>query len=135
MECLFCKIIEKEINSYIINENDDFIAILDISQATKGHTLVLPKKHFENFLDPNIYNLDSKGYQEFIYDTVNLINKKLKPNGFNFLSNCQAAAGQTVFHLHTHIIPRYDNDTVNISLPFEPKDEDYMKAVFNKINS
>ena len=108
MGCIFCMIANKEIKSSVVYENEHVIAILDLSQANEGHTLVMPKKHFDNILD-----LDSETYthlMEAVRVVTLAINKAFNPEGINILNNCKKAAGQTVMHTHIHIIPRYEND-------------------------
>ena len=110
--CIFCKIINNEIPSKKVYEDEDVLAILDLSQAEKGHTLVMPKKHFDTFLDA-----DSKTVEKCAKVTQELA-KKLKSSfnadGINILNNSYEAAGQTVMHMHIHIIPRYKNDDLEI---------------------
>lgn len=111
--CIFCKIISNEIPSYKVYEDDKFLAFLDISQTTKGHTLVVPKAHYEDILE-----MPDDLLQEALVLTKKLCNQiQFATNclGFNILNNCKEAAGQTVKHFHIHIIPRYENDTFNIS--------------------
>lgn len=106
--CIFCKIIAKEIPSSIIYEDEKVIAFLDISQATRGHTLVVPKVHFAN-----IYSVDDETLSHLIKVVQKLsvkIKTKLDANGINILNNNELSAGQTVEHLHFHIIPRYDEN-------------------------
>ena len=108
MSCIFCMIANKQINSSVVYETEDVIAILDLSQANEGHTLVMPKAHFENILD-----LDQVTYthlMEAVRLVTHAIEKTFKPEGINILNNCKEAAGQTVMHTHIHIIPRYKND-------------------------
>ena len=104
--CIFCKIINKEIPGKIIYEDDVCIAFLDLSQATYGHTLVIPKKHFENILE-----VDAQTLAHVMQVTQNLakqIVEKLNAKGLNILTNTNEVAGQTVHHFHVHILPRYD---------------------------
>lgn len=111
--CIFCEIIKGNIPSTKIYEDNDVIAILDIAQTTKGHTLVMPKKHFDSILD-----VDKDTLGKLINVTQDLSKKittNLQANGFNLLVNTNEVAGQTVKHLHIHIIPRYDyNDTIKV---------------------
>jgi histidine triad (HIT) family protein len=106
--CIFCEIIKGNIPSKKVYEDDNVLAILDISQITKGHTLVLPKKHFDNFLD-----LDDE-YASHVFlaakKITKMIDKAYKPLGFNIINNCNEIAGQSVMHYHLHIIPRYEKD-------------------------
>ena len=110
--CIFCKIINKEIPSYKIYEDDRFLAFLDISQATVGHTLVIPKQHFQN-----IFELDEKTAQDIFTLVASLackLKQNLKIDDLNILNNNGSLAGQTVNHFHIHLIPRYKNDNLTI---------------------
>ena len=104
--CIFCKIINKEIPSNIVYEDDKFLAFLDIAKATNGHTILIPKKHSKNILE-----CDDELLKEMIVLAKNIANKfmdKLGAKGCNILTNCNEVAGQTCFHFHIHIIPRYN---------------------------
>lgn len=110
--CIFCKIANGEIPSRTLYEDESFRVILDISPASKGHAIILAKKHAEN-----IYSLSEEDAGK-----IYLVAKKvatamqnvLKCDGMNILQNNGEAAGQTVFHLHMHLIPRYKDDKVQI---------------------
>jgi histidine triad (HIT) family protein len=103
--CIFCKIINKEIPASIIYEDEDVCAILDVAQVTDGHTLVMPKDHFESILDcpPVLLSKISSVTQMLSKHIVSSLNAK----GVNVLTNANEAAGQSVMHFHVHIIPRY----------------------------
>lgn len=121
--CIFCKIIKGEIPSNIIYEDKDIIILLDRFPASKGHTLIIPKEHIEN-----IYALDDELAQK-IFSTATKISKILKENlncdGLNILQNNGEIAGQTVFHFHMHLIPRFKNDNVKFTWKtLEISDED-----------
>lgn len=103
--CIFCKIANHIIPSNIIYEDDDVIAFLDASQVTVGHTLVIPKKHYENFLATPHY-LISK-VMIVAQRIGQILIKDFKAEGINILTNCYEAAGQSVMHFHVHVIPRY----------------------------
>jgi histidine triad (HIT) family protein len=111
-ECVFCKIINKELNADVLYEDKFVIAFLDINPIAKGHCLVVPKKHFENLdeIDDN--------YLKKIITKVKKIGKILEKatekEGFNLILNNKKAAGQFVNHLHFHIIPRSLGDNVNL---------------------
>ena len=120
MDCLFCAIINGDIPSKKVYEDENTIAILDISQATKGHTLVLPKKHYTNLLE-----ISDNDYNNVMIVTKKLAKKittNLNAEGVNILNNCGVAAGQTVMHYHVHIIPRYKEDDLVISFNDHSKD-------------
>lgn len=109
--CIFCNIIEGAIPSSKVYEDDNVLAILDLSQTTLGHTIVMPKKHYDNFLEmpqDEYANLMAK-----VQEVAKLVTTKLNAKGCNILINTNEVAGQTIMHTHVHIIPRYDeNDTV-----------------------
>lgn len=110
--CVFCNIIEGNIPSAKIYEDDDVLAILDISQATKGHTLVMPKKHYENILQ--ISEDDYIKVMSKVKKIAQVILKAFDAKGLNILNNCNEVSGQTVMHFHVHIIPRYNTDDIQI---------------------
>jgi histidine triad (HIT) family protein len=106
--CIFCKISKKEIEAYIINESENFLSFLDIHPHAPGHTLVIPKMHFENLkkFDSNF----SKELIEIIKNTMLKISKALNTEDFTLGINEGSLAGQAILHLHFHIIPRFKND-------------------------
>lgn len=110
--CIFCKLASGEYSSSTIYEDTLFRVILDISPAAKGHALLIPKRHIEN-----IFELDGKESElalSVIRKVSCAIKKTLSCDGINVLQNNGSAAGQSVFHLHFHMIPRYENDHVQI---------------------
>lgn len=129
--CIFCKIANKEIPGKIIYEDDICVAFLDLSQTTNGHTLVIPKKHFKNFLE-----VDDDTLAHMIKVTKDIANKivtKLNANGANILTNANEVAGQTVMHFHLHIIPRYDNND-QIEINFNDRSNEVnLDSLFNQI--
>lgn len=129
--CIFCDIIDGKIPSKKVYEDDEILSILDISQTTKGHTLVMPKKHYENFLQmpkDEYENLMAK-----VQMIASKVVKNMNANGCNILINTNEVAGQTVMHTHVHIIPRYDaNDTVNFSFSENKFDLDEVLATIDK---
>ncbi|MBI5449337.1 HIT family protein [Candidatus Gottesmanbacteria bacterium] len=107
-DCLFCKIIEGTIPANRVYEDKDFLAFLDISPVNPGHTLVLPKKHFETYLDTpdeTLENLSKK-----VKKIALGIKEATEAEGINIMVNAHKAAGQVIPHLHTHVIPRYLSD-------------------------
>ncbi|MGM9988905.1 MAG: HIT family protein [Bacillaceae bacterium] len=105
MDCIFCKIVNGTIPACKVYEDDKVVSFLDISQTTKGHTLIIPKVHKEN-----IFELDAE-LTAHIYQVAPKIAKALKETfgfeGLNIVNNNGEVAGQTVFHYHVHLIPRY----------------------------
>lgn len=109
--CIFCKIINGEIPSYKIYEDENILAILDISQATKGHTLILAKKHYKNLYD--IPDQLAGDIFKNIPKIAKAIKEAFRPIGLNVIINTEKPL-QTVFHFHIHLIPRYYQDGVDI---------------------
>ena len=110
--CIFCKIANGEILSTTLYEDEDFRVILDLGPATRGHALLLPKNHFAN-----LFELDDETAQKAILVAKKMAGKMkdaLGADGFNLVQNNGEAAGQTVFHFHMHLIPRYENDNAGI---------------------
>ena len=111
--CIFCKIANGEIPSSTVYEDEDFRVILDLGPASKGHALILPKEHFKD-----VTELDPKIAAKVLPLGAKLgtaMKKSLGCAGFNLVQNNGEAAGQTVFHFHIHLIPRYENDGQTIN--------------------
>jgi len=129
--CVFCQIINGNIPSSKVYEDENFLAILDLSQTTYGHTLVMPKKHYDNFLE-----MPSDEYADLMAKTQEiskLVINKLNAKGVNILINTNEVAGQTVMHTHVHIIPRYSKeDTIKITFTDNKLD---LNSVLNKIKA
>lgn len=121
--CIFCKIANGEIPSKTIFEDEKFRVILDLGPATKGHALILPKNHYAD-----LYELpDDLASDAFVLakKMASQITAKLNCDGFNIVQNNGETAGQTVFHFHMHLIPRYNNDGQKIGWkPLEPSQEE-----------
>lgn len=110
--CIFCKIANGEIPSTTVYEDDDFRVILDLSPASKGHALILPKEHYAN-----LYELPDEAASKVLIVAKNVVAKMTKAlgcNGYNLVQNNGEVAGQTVFHFHMHLIPRYKEDQVGL---------------------
>lgn len=106
--CIFCKLANGDIPTNGIYEDDDFKVILDASPATKGHALILPKNHYAN-----MYEIDEEVAAKAIKLAKRIMvheKKILGCDGYNLVQNNEPAAGQTVFHFHMHLIPRYERD-------------------------
>ena len=107
-DCIFCKIAQGEIPSKTIYEDEKFRVILDLAPVTKGHALILPKKHAIN-----LFELSDETAAEAIVLAKKIAGKmreKLKCDGLNLLQNNGETAGQTIHHFHIHVIPRYEGD-------------------------
>lgn len=129
--CIFCEIVKGNIHSYKIYEDNEFLAFLDISQATNGHVLVIPKKHFSNILE-----IDDNTLSKISILTKKLsiqICKNLNVSNCNILNNYGPIAGQSVNHFHIHIIPRYEANDVIIKFNSQNKTDDEMFNLANKL--
>lgn len=130
-DCIFCKLANGDIPTNTVYEDDDFRVIMDMSPATKGHSLILPKEHFSN-----IYEIDDeiagKAFK-LAKKMAILMTEKLSCDGFNIVQNNGETAGQTVFHFHMHLIPRYKDDNQKIGwTPTEPS-SDELKEILDRI--
>ena len=131
--CIFCKIANGEIPAATLYEDEDFRVILDLGPASKGHALILPKAHAAN-----IYELsDEMAAKAMILakKMATAMTEALKCDGFNIVQNNGECAGQTVFHFHMHLIPRYQGDTVGITwTPGELSDQD-KEEILSKVRA
>lgn len=129
--CIFCKIINKEIPSFVVYENEFVTCFLDINASTKGHTLVVPKKHAENIFDLPVQ--DAIEVIKAVKVVTTLLKEKLDVQNVNLINNSGELAGQTVMHFHLHIIPRYENDGINIAPKQTEPNFDELQHTLNQI--
>lgn len=127
--CVFCKIIAGEIPSTTVYEDDDFKAILDVNPAARGHVIILPKKHAANIFE--LEDEDAAKVFPIAKKIASAVKKTYDCDGVNILQNNGEAAGQTVFHLHVHVVPRYYDDEVNIM--WKPGETPDLDAVADEI--
>ena len=121
--CIFCKIANGEIPSKTIYEDEEFRAILDLGPAAKGHALILPKDHFANLFE--LPEEKAASVMKLAKKLGAQMKENLKADGFNLVQNNGECAGQTVFHFHLHLIPRYENDGQKIGWkPGSPSQEE-----------
>jgi histidine triad (HIT) family protein len=125
-DCLFCKIVAGELPSQRIDENERTVAFMDISPATRGHALVVPRNHATDLLeaDPEDVAAVAVTAQQLAGRAV----QRLGADGVNLINSCGAAAWQTVFHLHMHVIPRYADDPLKLPWVPSPGDADEIAA-------
>ena len=120
--CIFCKIANHQVPSYTLFENEHVLAFLDLSQVTKGHTLIIPKQHADN-----VYDL-SQADAQAVFSAVPEISRALQQEtgaaGMNILSNTGKVAGQSVSHFHLHLIPRHDKHD-GFGAKWEVHNDDY----------
>lgn len=129
--CIFCKIAAGEIPSATLYEDDDFRVILDIEPASKGHALILPKEHYAN-----LYELDDKLAAKAMVLAKKMVTKLtaiLGCDGYNVVQNNGTVAGQTVFHFHMHLIPRYQGDGVKLGWKQGTLTDEVKEEILTKI--
>ena len=133
MNCIFCDIIERKSKAEIIYENEKVISFLDIRPVNYGHALVIPKKHYENFL---AVPAEEMGHVINATQIVaEAVVRSLNTDGFNIVVNSGKAAGQTVYHFHYHIIPRYNSDKFHFRPQLKDYDSGSMKEFADKIRT
>ena len=133
-DCIFCKIVAGEIPASKVYEDDHFLAFLDISQVTPGHTLVIPKKHARNLLEM------TPDETADLFNIVSRVTKKVEsatqPQGMNIISNMEEIAGQSVFHTHVHILPRYSQeDDLKIDFIAHEPDFEHLAQLAKEISN
>jgi histidine triad (HIT) family protein len=114
--CIFCKIVAGELPAQIIDQDERTIAFMDISPATRGHALVVPRQHARDLLE--IEREDLEATIRAAQRLARTVSERLGADGVNLLNSCGSAAWQTVFHFHVHVIPRYAGDPLR--LPWTP---------------
>jgi histidine triad (HIT) family protein len=125
-DCLFCKIVAGELPATIVAEDERTIAFMDINPATRGHALVIPRAH-----TPDVHAIDPEDLEAVAVAAQRLatrVRDRLGADGVNLLNSSGAAAWQTVFHFHVHVIPRYDGDPLRLPWVHAEGDMDEIKA-------
>jgi len=130
-DCLFCGIVAGDVPGQIVDSDEHTVAFMDINPATRGHALVVPRRHSADLMDVSDEDLThtmlaARRLARRIRDT-------LDPDGFNILNSCGAAAWQTVFHFHVHVIPRYADDPLKLPWVPGPGDADEISAVAEQL--
>ena len=132
MKCIFCNIVEKKSETEILFEDDQIVAFLDFQPINYGHTLVIPKKHYDNFL--TVHSNELVNIVKTTQFIAGAVKRSVKADGFNVITNNGDSAGQTVYHFHFHIIPRFNED-----FTFKPRVKNYgtgaLKEYADKIRS
>jgi histidine triad (HIT) family protein len=132
-DCLFCKIVAGDVPATLVHEDERTVAFMDINPATRGHLLVIPREHATDVHaidaeDLNACALTAKAMAERVRD-------KLGADGVNLLNSTGAAAWQTVFHFHLHVIPRYENDPLRLPWQPEPGDREEIAAAAKELGA
>ncbi len=130
MDCIFCKIIDKEIPARIVYEDDKYLAFLDINPVNKGHTLVIPKDHVATYSE--LDNEQAADMAKKAHQLAPQIVQALGAKGFNLCLNNGSVAGQIIDHVHFHIIPRFGGDNLQL-WPGKEEEIDLLDETFSKL--
>ena len=130
-DCIFCKIIAGEVPGQIVAEDERTVAFMDISPATRGHLLVIPRRHVRDLLE--IEEEDLQATVRAAQRMAQRVKERLGADGVNLLNACGKAAWQTVFHFHIHVIPRYEDDPLRLPWEPSPGDKDEIAAVADEL--
>jgi histidine triad (HIT) family protein len=130
-DCIFCKIAAGELPARIVDEDERTVAFMDIAPATRGHALVIPRAHTRNLLEIEPADLQATALaaRRLAQHAV----ERLGAQGINLLNSCGAAAWQTVFHFHVHVIPRYEDDPLRLPWVPSPGDQDEIAAAAKEL--
>jgi histidine triad (HIT) family protein len=115
--CIFCKILAGELPGEVVQEDEHTVAFMDINPWTRGHAVVIPRRHAKN-----LYEIEDDDLERTVVSAKRLairMKERLGCDGINLLNSCEAPAWQTIFHLHVHVIPRYADDP--LQLPIRPQ--------------
>jgi histidine triad (HIT) family protein len=134
MDCIFCKILAGEIPAYKLYEDENVLAFLDITQGTKGHTLVIPKEHVRNVYD--LTEEQASNIFKVVPKLANALKKAFNPIGLNIVNNNEKPL-QSVFHFHIHLIPRYEDDGMKLSTHnnYGKYDNDHFESLVKEIKN
>jgi histidine triad (HIT) family protein len=132
-DCLFCGIVAGEVPAEIVDSDEDTVAFLDINPATRGHALVVPREHSRDLMD--VSDSDLQSTMLAARRLARRMDETLRPDGFNLLNSCRPAAWQTVFHFHVHVVPRYDDDPLELPWKPEPGDPEEIRAVAGELRA
>jgi histidine triad (HIT) family protein len=130
-DCLFCGIVAGDVPGQIVDSDEHTVAFMDINPATRGHALVVPRRHSADLME--VSDEDLSYTMLAARRLARRIREALKPDGFNILNSCGSAAWQTVFHFHLHVIPRYQGDPLKLPWVPGPGDADEIAAVAEQL--
>jgi histidine triad (HIT) family protein len=132
-DCIFCAIASGDGPAEIVDSDEHTVAFMDISPATRGHALVIPRAHSTDLMD--ISEEDLARTNSAARRLAARMDETLSPAGLNILNCCRPAAWQTVFHFHLHVVPRYEDDPLELPWVPRPGDPDEIAAVARRIRA
>ena len=132
-DCLFCKIVAGELPATVVDQDDRTISFMDINPATRGHALVIPREHASDLME--IGEDDLAACMAAAQRLAKRAKDRLGADGVNLLNSCGPAAWQTVFHFHVHVVPRYDDDPLELPWTPKPGDEEEIKSAAAELSA
>lgn len=132
-DCLFCGIVAGDIPSETIDSGERTVSFMDINPATRGHALVVPREHSADLMDISPEDLEAVTLAA--QRLAKRVKETLGADGVNLINSCGAAAWQTVFHFHMHVVPRYDDDPLELPWVPQPGDSDEIRAAAAELRS
>ncbi len=132
-DCIFCKIVAGELPATIVDEDERTIAFMDIAPATRGHALVIPRAHSADLLEIGSEDLQATALAA--QRLAKRAKQRLGADGVNLINACGRAAWQTVFHLHIHVVPRYEGDPLKLPWVPSPGDPEEIAAAAQDLTS
>jgi histidine triad (HIT) family protein len=130
-DCIFCKILAGELPAEVVQEDEHTIAFMDINPWTRGHALVIPRNHSRDLLD--VPDEDLARTMAAAKRLAGRMTERLGADGVNLLNACGSAAWQTVFHFHVHVIPRYEDDPLQLPIRPQQADEEELAKVAREL--
>ena len=126
-DCIFCKVVAGEIPGEIVDSDERTITVMDINPATRGHVVVIPRAHSKDLLE--VSEEDLAATMAAVRRMIVRMQETIRPAGFNVLNNMGRAAWQSIFHFHVHVIPRYEDDPLQLPWLPQPADPEELAAV------
>ena len=130
-DCIFCKVIAGELPGEIVDSDERTVTVMDINPATRGHVVVMPREHSQDL--STVSSDDLTATMDSVRRIVERQRETLAPAGFNVLSNMGRAAWQSIFHFHVHVIPRYEDDPLQLPWLPQPADPGELAAVASEL--
>ena len=130
-DCIFCQIVAGELPALKVHEDEDTLAFMDINPATRGHALVIPRRHARNLLEITAEDLSATVLAA--QQLARRVTERLGAEGVNLINSCGSVAWQTVFHFHIHVIPRYSDDPMKLPWTPAPGDMDAIAAIAQEL--
>lgn len=132
-DCIFCQIVAGEVPANVVDSDERTVTFMDIRPATRGHVLVIPRRHARDLLE--LGDEDLTACMAAARRAAGRALDRLGADGVNLLNSCREAAWQTVFHFHVHVIPRYEDDPLRLPWTPEPGDEDEIAAAADELRA